>query len=65
MYHRKKHRKELLLWKLLFTIMKVIGRSDIKVTIYVHHSIELIRKKIRRKSGPRFTPRKNQFSGRH
>lgn len=35
----------------LYTIMKVMGHSDIKVTqIYVHHSVELMREKIKRES---------------
>lgn len=52
--HEMRHTHGTLLYERgvdFYTIMKVMGHSDIKVTqIYVHHSIELIRKKIKRKS---------------
>jgi integrase len=50
--HEMRHTHGTLLYERgtdLYTIMKVMGHSDIKVTqIYVHHSVELMRDKIKR-----------------
>lgn len=50
--HEMRHTHGTLLYERgtdLYTIMKVMGHSDIKVTqIYVHHSVELMRDKLKR-----------------